>query len=465
VYVRRGDDSAAGLRQQLCDELVACLASTGWSLVGGDDDSSMMFAELMCPLGNGFAATAQYLRSLSTPDQPPVRITQSLFGVAYEPLRMLWPLLDDHARLTALTKSPEQARSRPMEVHTQDDVVPVAKRLAALTHEQAVAFAERYTSVDAVLDANRNEESGAAHMVVPALLAASGRFEEARSALARYRPDEPSTPEQSRRARRFVYQLNRWMDSGGNLALLPSEPPARRYQTSERASTVEAADEFRARKEAMDTIKQMNRVADRSELRAMVESELAAHGAHMDPLEIEQTIDRLQAPRAERSLQRVRTLKTLGTVGFTVAKALRRRELPDFLEVSVPGWLEPPTRAVYAAPQSRELGRRWTAVQLDEGLADWLDCVYAAAPRSVAMVRSGVLDAWLEWQGPGDAADVLAVHLGDRRVGILDDSATSSYRAVMHAATKREELPCVTARLTPLAAHADYLLELALPAP
>jgi hypothetical protein len=33
------------------------------------------------------------------------------------------------------------------------------------------------------------------------------------------------------------------------------------------------------------------------------------------------------------------------------------------------------------------------------------------------------------------------------------------------AAAQREELPCVGARLTPIAAEAGYLLEVALPAP
>jgi hypothetical protein len=39
------------------------------------------------------------------------------------------------------------------------------------------------------------------------------------------------------------------------------------------------------------------------------------------------------------------------------------------------------------------------------------------------------------------------------------------YRNVVDAAARREELPCVEARLTPIDAEAGYLLEVALPAP
>ncbi len=57
------------------------------------------------------------------------------------------------------------------------------------------------------------------------------------------------------------------------------------------------------------------------------------------------------------------------------------------------------------------------------------------------------------------------MHLGARRVGLLDEAATATYSRIMDAAAQREELPCVESRLTPIAAKAGYLLEVALPAP
>ena len=70
----------------------------------------------------------------------------------------------NNPRTAALTESvgdmPERARVCGMEVQTQADVAPVAKQLAGLALERAVAFAERYTSVDDLLEAHRDNQSG-----------------------------------------------------------------------------------------------------------------------------------------------------------------------------------------------------------------------------------------------------------------------------------------------------------------
>lgn len=463
-----GRGEAAGLRQQLRDELAAYLAPAGWSPIDGEGDYSMVLAGFVRPLGDEFAATAEYTRAFSTPDRPPVRITQPMFGVAYEPLRRLWPLLEDHVRIAALTESvgdmPERARVCGIDVHTPADVAPAAKQLAGLALERAVAFAERYTSVDALLEAHRDDESAGVNMIVPALLAAAGRFEEARSALALYRR-EVDTPEESRRERRFVYQLTRWIDSGGDPALLPSKPPPRRYERSERRSASETWREVRARKEAVEAVRQTGSGHDRSELRATLESELAGRGAGMDPLGVEQAINQLWASRGERARQGADALKTLGKIGLTVANVIRTRELPELPDMSVPDWLEPPARAVYAVPQCHDPGRQWTAVQLDDGSDEWLRSVHAAVPRLIKIVESATLDAWLDWGPSQDEGGLLQVHFGERRVGLLDEAATAIYRNVVDAAAQREELPCVEARLTPIGAEAGYLLEVALPAP
>jgi hypothetical protein len=133
--------------------------------------------------------------------------------------------------------------------------------------------------------------------------------------------------------------------------------------------------------------------------------------------------------------------------------------------MSVPEWLEPPPRAVYAVPQRDDPGHQWTAVPLDEGNTDWLQRVYAAVPRLVEIVESATLDAWLDWANPQDRSGRLQVHLGGRWVGLLDEEATAVYRDVADAAAQREELPCVQARLTPIRAEDNYLLEVALPVP
>jgi hypothetical protein len=456
----RGD--AAGLRQQLRDGLAAQLIPAGWYPVLCNDDHSMTLAAFVRPLSDDFTATAEYTRALSTPDRPPVLVTQPMLGVAYEPLRGLWPLLGDSLRIAALTTLPETAGG--MEVHTQDDVAPVAKQLAGLALERAVAFAEGYTSVDALLEAYHDDESEGSNQVVPALLAAAGRFEEARNELARYRP-AVNVPEAKRRERRFVYQMTRWIDSGGDSSLLPSAPPPHRYARSERRSVTETWHEIRARNAAVEALKRAGAGHDRAELRSMLKSELVERGVGMDPLRIEQAIDQLWISHGERAREGAKALKTVGRIGLAVANAIRTHELPELPDMSVPEWLEPPPQAVYAVPRRDDPGHQWTAVHLDAGNTDWLQSVYAAVPRFVEIVESATLDAWLDWEHPQDRSGPLQVHLGERRVGVLDEEATAVYRDVADAAAQREELPCVEARLTPIRAEDNYLLEVALPVP
>lgn len=359
-----GRSEAFELRQQLRDAIAAQLAPAGWTPVTGRADDSMALAAFLRPLKGDFGATVEYHRAFSTPDRPPVQISQPLFGVAYEPLRRLWPLLDDHEHLAALVEwpqdMPEEARMCRMEVETDAEVKPVAAQLAGLALAHASEFAERYTSVDAILEAHRDrhEETDGLDRVVPALLAAAGRLDDARSALARYRR-EADSPEECRRERRFVYQLTRWIDSGGDLSLLPSEPPPQRHDRPERRPMADRWREIRARhkavEEAVTTVTAAGDGHSRSERRAMLESELARRGVSENPLWFEERLDQLDSTRAERARQGASALKTLGKFGLFVAKALRDHELPELPDISVPDCsnrlLRPSTRCRGVASQ------------------------------------------------------------------------------------------------------------------
>ena len=184
----------------------------------------------------------------------------------------------------------------------------------------------------------------------------------------------------------------------------------------------------------------------------MLRSELSRRGVEEDPLWFEGRLDRLETTRAERAQQGVQALKTLGKFGLFVAKAIREHELPEPPDMSVPDWLEPPEPAVYAVPQRRGPGRRWTAVRLGKGVEEWLPRVHGALPRLIEMVESATLEAWLE----GEQGDhLVSVHLGDRCVGTLDEDATVAYHGVIDAAAQRAELVCVQARLTPIPRKSD----------
>jgi hypothetical protein len=157
-------------------------------------------------------------------------------------------------------------------------------------------------------------------MVVPALLAAAGRVEQAREALARY-GGEMGLPEQKRRQRRFVYQLTRWLDSGRERSLLPSDPPPRRHERSGPRASRDIWGEVRAHKAAVDAVKRAGAGRHRSELRGMLVAEFAQRGVLVDPLDIEQQLDQYATSAAERTRRQVEGLKILGKLGLSVAKS------------------------------------------------------------------------------------------------------------------------------------------------
>jgi hypothetical protein len=458
---------AAELRGLLRDGLAARLSAAGWRATEDSGERSMTLASFVLPINDDFAATAEYTGALKVPDVPPIRITQPLFGVSYEPLRRLWPLLDDFSHVATLRENvwemPEWAQLCRVEASTPAEIEAAVDALVGPGLDHVLAFAEHHADVDVLLEGLRPEESIHQNQTTPALLAAAGRFDAARDALALYR-GEGGGPDASRRRRRFVYQLTRFIDSGGDLSLLPTHRPPSRLARVGQRERGDIWHEVRARNEAAKAIKPMAGSRDRSQLRAMLESELAQRDVGADPLWIEQQLDHLFASREERRQQAVEGLKALGKLGLAAANAIRKRQLPELPDMSVPAWVEPPAAAVYAIPQSRDRSHRWAAVELDEGTDEWLARVHAVVPRFLKIDKSPTFDAWLSWGAADDhTSGLIAVYIGERQVGSLDDYSTMLYRPVMDAAAERAELPCVEARLTPRREGAGYLLEVALP--
>jgi hypothetical protein len=97
---------------------------------------------------------------------------------------------------------------------------------------------------------------------------------------------------------------------------------------------------------------------------------------------------------------------------------------------------------------------------LERRAGTWLDQVHDALPK--LLDRSVDFDAWLDWSDPERRS--LGVHVGEQRVGVLDEDAMTAFSPVMTAADQRDELPYTTARLT-RRPNAEYLLELGLPTP
>jgi hypothetical protein len=250
------------------------------------------------------------------PDRPPVPVTHVRVGVAYAPLRRLWPLLD-RFDLEVLDEDvwPEEER---LELATAEDAERAARRLAALIGERAVAFAERHASLEALT-------AQAAPLTRAALLAAAGRFGAARDALAG-------------------------------------------------AGAAERSRLTRAERAALDEVKATAEGVPRHEARAMLRDALARQGApEQSPLWIESRLEHLWDSPQEQVRRGVSLLRGAARLGLGVMQAIRDRELPD---LSPPEWLEPPDHALYEIPRTG----RWAATELDSGATAWLDRVYEATP-------------------------------------------------------------------------------------
>jgi hypothetical protein len=452
-------EGAAELHMLLREALGARLAPTGWMPDDGQatgPDSSCVGA-FRLHIADCFAATASFSRAQSMSDRPPLWVTGARVGVSYEPLQRLWPLLVDRVPACELETGVEELLVPPREVEIQvlrsADVAAAADELSGPVLEHAVSYAQRYASVDALIAAHTEdddededgEEVWGVSRVVPALLAAARRFDEARDALARYvthgRDDE-----------RFVRQLTRWLDADGRLALPPPSLPP---ELPRRKTLGEIRADRRVRREAVGAARAVASGQSPAAFRAALEAELERRELTESPLWIEHQLDQMQASPGDRAVQAAKALKALGGWSIGLAKMLRDGTPPERSD-----WLEPPMRAAFPMPTRRGT---WIEVDVDAAATDWLDRVHAAAPTRIG--DSATIDAWLAWDSAGPATDHrLAVHIGERRVGHLAAPAATAYQQVMDAAQLRDELPWLRARLTRRPSPNRYLLEIRAPA-
>jgi hypothetical protein len=471
--------------QRVADALRAGLAESlapdGWRRVGGDDDH--LLVALVRPVADEFVATFEVRQAASFPDRPPVLVTYVHAGVGYEPLRRLAPLLgmfglavqstlvwpesvaqdedededeDEEDEEDEEDDEDDEDEFQHRELRTLDEADQLAGELAVVARERAVPYARRYADLDLLLATVSGPRSGTVRRA--ALLASAGRFDEARvslaqlapAALGHWMPDE----------QRAVRQLERWIESGGDPALIPDEPPPSRSRRSPSPSMSRLWHQSRATSATVNTVKRAGKGKDRAQLRAMLERELAMRGVKQSPLWFEQTLDHLHDTPAETAEIFVKGLMTAGKFGIKVIRGIRdERPLLDQLpDLSVPEWLNPPARAAWPVPQ--QLPEVWMEVQTARGDAGWLDRAYRAIPRLIGSVA--FLEAWFDWDT--DEQRHLAVDIGERRVGTLDETATTAYRAEMTAASSRDESPYTRARLTPRPTRKSYLLEVQLPA-
>ena len=334
-------------------------------------------------------------------------------------------------------------------MRAEADVPSVAEQLAELVKERAQSFGDKVATVDVLLSRIGDPVTEYFDVRRAAVLAAAGRFEEASRALDRLKPDPyaDNRPAKDRTAR----QLRRWIDSRGDPALIPSEPPPDPHEPVDRGSIGDIWRQSRAREQAVKRVRANSSGKDRAELRTMLEQEFAQRGLHESRIRIEATLDHLNDSSAE---QLRNTVDALGRIGRGILKMVQERKLPD---LGPPDWLEPPDRAAYELPRTD----RWIDVSLTADADAWLDAVQAQIPSvfGVSTVR-----AWLSWEPePRQDDSLLVVHLGDRRVGTIDQADVAAFIPAVDAALFRDELPVVPASLARRTVDPRYLIEVAAP--
>jgi len=330
----------AELRALLRERLVVALAPAGWVAAGRG--SSFVLAEFVRQLDHEMAATATVGLATSVPDRLPVTLTDLLVGVSYEPLRALWPLLGDRYRLALLHESvslteragedddPRQEDEPGLNVASRPEAEAAVDRIAALVLKDGLTVAESFSTREALLmEFGYVDPPVSVQQPAVAILAAAGRFEDARRALGCYRPVTGHRDE-DREARRFVRQIGRYIDSRGDASIVPDEPPPSTDDAPERPSVSDAWRHSRARGEAVRAVRAMSSRSGRGELHAALERELTARGLTESPLWLEQTLDHLYDTRADTAQQLAKGAAGAASLASKGIRALREhRPLPN----------------------------------------------------------------------------------------------------------------------------------------
>jgi hypothetical protein len=420
-------------------------------------------------IGEGFAAQVLFNpASRRSPEDSAIVVRVSV-SLAYLPLdRVMWLTTDRIARGVVRVRDvrdmAEPSAGPDLSISAPVDVDRVVANVVDLVETVALPWARDHASIDFVLEdwrSRKPEGDIAGREFIPALLAAAGRFDDARSELERYLRsghEEVTT----RSYRRFACQLVRFIDARGDVRD-PSEPPRRldeRLRSIEHVSIGESWRDAmrvgRARDAAISAVSAKGRGKERKELRSMLAAELEARGLDESPLFVENSLDKIQDVDVTGGIGGwARAVRLVGEFVGTVRQEMKRG-------LTLPDWLEPPDRASYPMVDSTS---HFVAARLEADGVALLDRVIESAPGRVD--RTVKVVGWLDWATDRESdPGAIIVSIGAERVGRIDTRDTVKFRQVMVRAAERDELPWMSVRLTKLAASEDpYLLEVPLPVP
>ena len=338
-----------------------------------------------------------------------------------------------------------------MPVAHDGQIEAAARTLVGAVVEHAVGYAEAHADLDRLLE-EVAAESEDDFEVVPVLLAASGRHDEARRALADYEASGEADV-RSMQYRRFRYQLTRWLEAGGVLPEAPTGPlddPSARVDLD--FARVSPADQ-QARREAVRAVLRARPSGDRNRLRTELVAELGRRGITEGPMWVEGQLDHLETGR-----------QPLGTgppqpAGAEDVGPARGRHEADVAGPRVcPARVAPPPTASLL-PGGIRTGRHHGRPRRRGRPLSRPGPGRHRLPSGKSGVRGRLVGLDPDPRTPDSR---LAVHIGSLRVGVLDATATARREPLMAAAGRREEWPCVKGRLLKVHDDPPYLLALAL---
>jgi hypothetical protein len=189
------------------------------------------------------------------------------------------------------------------------------------------------------------------------------------------------------------------------------------------------------------------------QLKEMLITELDRRGIRERPVAIEMALDSIEASnsafgRARFTMTGLKLATELATGLYRIFRDPEPHQSPE--------WLQPPDRASYDA---RGDHHNPIGVDLDPGIQSWLDRVLDEG--STMMGSMATMSVWLAWDPEPQTADSrLAVHIGEKRVGVLGDEDAALFQGEMEAASRSDEVPFTFAGLFRWNSPPKYVLEI-----
>ncbi len=313
------DAAGAELRALMRSDLLQRLTRDGW---GVDEVAEALDGEVIGAfrqrVADEFCVTAQFEFDIEDRrGRSSITVTAG-FGLSYDRSYRLWPTVSGHPFLCEAGLDDElngAGKLAEVRIGHSRDVAAAAARLDIVA-TRAVQLARRYATVDGLLGCLRSaKEDFDQDMVVPVVLAAAGRHDEARATITTYRSRARSASD-----REFALRLTNWMDSGSELPDPPAAADVRVRADDERYRIVfprgyedrleapsvvdimrRSRDRSARRRAASDAVRSQKSGKSREQLLAMYQLELEERDLEMDPLTIELELDGIQAEtRAEK---------------------------------------------------------------------------------------------------------------------------------------------------------------------